>query len=125
MPITGAECLPLPSKSLSPRGLGSFQPPKTFLNSLSYFLKHLPKRVRIVFKQSASWVNKTKHAVSYLNERHASAYGFPDIFYHRLNVLLSMREKLSYRKIDALVKLLQEAPSLSKRSYDKNMRFAV
>jgi hypothetical protein len=68
-------------------------------------LPGLSKKVKIIFRQTASRVDKTKHAVSYLNERHGGAYGFPDVFYHRLNVLLSMRGKLSYRKIDALVRL--------------------
>jgi hypothetical protein len=61
--------------------------------------------VRVIFRHTASRVDKTKHAVSYLNEHHGGAYGFPDIFYHRLNILLSMRGKLSYSKIDALVRL--------------------
>jgi hypothetical protein len=49
-------------------------------------------------------VDKTKHVVSYLNEHHGSIYGFPDVFYQRLNVLLAMKRNLSYMKIDALVK---------------------
>jgi hypothetical protein len=67
-------------------------------------LPGLSKKVRVLFKQIASRVDKTKHAVSYLNTHYEGAYRFPDIFYYRLNALLLRKGKLPYRDIAAIAK---------------------
>jgi hypothetical protein len=66
-------------------------------------LPGLSEKVKIIFKCRASRVDKTKHAVSYLNEHYGNAYQYPDLFYHRLGVLISATGKLRYEKIDGLL----------------------
>jgi hypothetical protein len=67
-------------------------------------LPGLSKKVRVLFKQYASRVDKTKRAVSYLNTHHESAYNCSERFYVRLSVLLSGKGNLDYGAIDALCK---------------------
>ena len=67
-------------------------------------LPGLSKPVKVIFRQFASRVDKTKRAVSYLNAHYKNAYGFSDIFYYELDVLLSLKGKLDYSSIDGLAK---------------------
>jgi hypothetical protein len=67
-------------------------------------LPGISKKVQVLFRQFASRVDKTKRAVSYLNSHYENAYLFSDLFYYRLDIILSMKGKLNYRAIDSIVK---------------------
>ncbi|GMO42604.1 MAG: hypothetical protein Ta2F_18490 [Termitinemataceae bacterium] len=73
-------------------------------NSVLTSLNCLSQPVKIIFKQFASRVDKTRRAAAFLNEHYKSAYKYSDIFYYRLDRILLRRGKINYMAIAELVK---------------------
>jgi hypothetical protein len=66
-------------------------------------LPSLSKKVKIIFKNTASRVDKTRRVFGHIREHYGSPFIFPDDFYLRLDFLIKQKGKIKYYLIDALV----------------------
>jgi hypothetical protein len=65
-------------------------------------LPSLSKKVKIIFKNTASRVDKTRRAFGRIREHYGGPFVFPDDFYLRLDFLIKQKGKIKYSLIDAL-----------------------
>lgn len=65
-------------------------------------LPNVNKPVKVLFKQFASRVDKTKRAVSYLHTHYQKAFDECDSFFYKLDILLKRKGKLDYLALDSI-----------------------
>jgi hypothetical protein len=66
-------------------------------------LPSLSKKVKIIFKNTASRVDKTRRAFGHIREHYGDPFIFSDDFYLRLDFLIKQKGKIKYSLIDILV----------------------
>jgi hypothetical protein len=59
--------------------------------------------VKIIFKNTASHVDKTRRAFGHIREHYGNPFIFSDDFYLRLDFLIKQKGKIKYSLIDMLV----------------------
>jgi hypothetical protein len=67
-------------------------------------LPSLSKKVKVLFKNTASRVDKTRRIFGYIREHYGSPFAFTDDFYLRLDFLIKQKGKIKYGSVDMLVK---------------------
>jgi hypothetical protein len=65
-------------------------------------LPGLSKKVKIIFKNTASRVDKTRRAFAHIREHYGDPFAFPDDYYTRLDFLIKQKGKIKYHLIDML-----------------------
>jgi hypothetical protein len=77
----------------------------------------LSKKVKILFKNTASRVDKTRRAFGRIREHYGDPFAFSDDFYLRLDFLIKQRGKIKYAFVDALAEKYKHEAAFSKLKF--------
>jgi hypothetical protein len=62
----------------------------------------LSNKIKILFKNTASRVDKTRRVFAHIHKHYGNAFIFPDDYYLRLDFIIKQKGKIKYSLIDAL-----------------------